>query len=160
MSANVILYTWFLCSISFNKFLHFIVRSILFGNYNGFFTIAYTIYDDELPSNGNFPVTNKYNITPQAHTSTAGLFIFVLPDNTSGDIYLNVPQSTSGLNLFATPLIPKSAILMVFAYFYLYFGVYMTSSIWAKCCSWGAGLFLIKIFYNFRSLWIIPLRWQ
>lgn len=37
---------------------------------------------DDFPSNGYFPVTSKYRITPQAHISTAGLLIFVFPDKT------------------------------------------------------------------------------
>lgn len=46
---------------------------------------------------------------PHAQTSTAGLFTLFFPDKIYGAIYLNVPQSASGLKRSATPLIPKSA---------------------------------------------------
>lgn len=54
--------------------------------------------DEELPLKGCLPVTSKNRITPHAQTSTAGLFNFVFPLKTYGDMYLKVPQSTSGLN--------------------------------------------------------------
>ena len=53
---------------------------------------------------------------PQAQTSTLGLFLFSLPESTYGAKYFKVPQSTSGLNLSATPLIPKSAILATLSF--------------------------------------------
>jgi hypothetical protein len=52
-------------------------------------------------------------MTPHAQTSTAGVLIFYFPLKISGDIYFKVPVSASLLNWSATPLIPKSAILMI-----------------------------------------------
>jgi hypothetical protein len=52
-------------------------------------------------------------MTPHAQTSTAGVLIFYFPLKISGDIYFNVPVSASLLNWSATPLIPKSAILII-----------------------------------------------
>lgn len=67
------------------------------GNYKALFTMAYIIKNEELPSKGNFPVVNKNRITPQAQTSTAGLFILVFLDKIYGGIYRRVPQSAYGL---------------------------------------------------------------
>lgn len=57
ISEIVILDEGFFYSKDLSKFLHFIVRRILFGNYKGFFIIDSMIYVEDFPSKGNCPVT-------------------------------------------------------------------------------------------------------
>lgn len=52
---------------------------------------------------------------PHAHTSPGNALAVSFFDKISGGIYFSVPQSSSGLNLSATPLIPKSATFILFS---------------------------------------------
>lgn len=65
-----------------------------------------------VPSNGNEPLTNVYNITPNDHTSTSGPSYF-LPWNSSGAAYGGLPQKVSNLEPGVNSLEnPKSAIFI------------------------------------------------